>query len=112
MNEFIFAIGQRSGAFVHCFGDRFIDEIDYELMREADIPRGIFGCAIVAIAGREGQDRRVGAHQVEEAERRGIDFPFRTHGRDEGDRARRNQARQDRVGAVRELVFNIQFHAP
>ena len=51
MNEFIFAVGQRGSAFVHCLGDGFINEVDDEFVCAANIPSGILGCAIVAVAG-------------------------------------------------------------
>ena len=50
VDEFVFAVGQRGSAFVHRFGDGFIDQIDHKFMRQANIPSGVLRRAIVAVA--------------------------------------------------------------
>ena len=73
--QFIFAERQRRGALVHGLGDGFVHEVDDEFVHGADVERGVLGCAVLAVAGRERADGRIRAEQIEEAERRGIHPP-------------------------------------
>jgi len=47
--------------------------------------RRCLGCAVVAVAGREGANRRICAGQIEEAERRGVHSAVGADGRHERD---------------------------
>jgi uncharacterized protein (DUF697 family)/tellurite resistance protein len=79
-------------------------------MGQSNVSRRILGSSVRAVPGSNRQDGRVCAQQVEKAERRGVDQAFGTDGGHEGDRTRRDQARQDRISASGKLVFEVQFH--
>ena len=71
------------------------------------LQRGVLGRAVVAVAGSKSADWRVGAEQVEEAERRGVHPAIGTDGRDERNRPRRDKTGENRIGAVGKFVFEI-----
>ena len=108
--QFIFAIRQRRGALVHRFGDGFIHEVDDEFVRGADVQGGVLGRAVVAVAGRKGDNRRLRAQHIEEAERRGVHPAVRAEGGDQRNRPRRDKADEQLISAVGKLFFQVEFH--
>src|SRR5579884_623003 len=79
-------------------------------MREPDVARGVLRRAVVAVAGCDGDDGRLGTHKIEKAEWRGVDLSIRTHGGDESDGAGRDQADKQGISAVGKFMFKVQFH--
>ena len=110
VDEFIFAIGQGGGAEVHGLGQRFIHEVDHKLVREPDVEGGILGGAVLAVAGRKGDDGGPRAEDIEKAEGRGVDPALRTEGGDQRNGAGRDEAGEDLVGAAGIPAFKIKFH--
>lgn len=110
VEEFIFTVGQGCSALIHGFGNGFIHEVDDEFVAGADIQRGVLGRTVIAIAGGEGADGRVGAHEIEKAERGGVDLTAVVDGGDERYGPGRDQAGEDWIGAVGILVFEVKFH--
>ena len=109
--EFVFAVRQRSGALVHGFGDGFIHEVDDEFVGGSNIEGGVLGRVVIAVAGGEDADGGLGTHNVEEAERRGVDLAAIVHGGDQRDGPRCDEADEKLVGAVGVFVFEIKLHA-
>jgi len=108
--QFAFAERQRGGALVHRLGNGLVNEVHDEFMGGADVARGVLGRIVVAVAGGEGTDGRIGTQQVEEAERRGVHPAVGAEGRHQRDGPRRDQAGEDRIGALGEFVFEVEFH--
>jgi hypothetical protein len=58
VSEFVFSWRQGGSAEVHLLSDGFIDEVYDELVREADVPRGVLRHAGFAVAGTDADDGR------------------------------------------------------
>ncbi len=110
MIQFIFAVRQGGGASVHGFSDGLVNQIDDEFVGGADVAGGIFRRAVIAIAGSEAEDGRLGAKEIEKAEGSGVDSSLLAHGSDQGNRPRDDKAGEDLVGAAGVLAGEVKFH--
>src|ERR1017187_4664085 len=108
--QFAFAERQRRGALVHGVGDGFVHKVHDEFVRGTDIARGVFGRAVFAVAGRKRTDRRIRAHEIEEAERRGVHLAVGADGRHQRNRSWRDEAGKNGIRAVGKFFFEIEFH--
>ncbi len=57
------------------------------------------------------QDGRAASHQIEKAERRGVDLAVRAHRGNKSDGPRHDHAGEKLIRAVREFILEINFHA-
>ena len=103
---------QGGGRSDHGFGEGVVGEIDDELAGATEVASGVFGDAGFAIARSKGEDRRLAAKDIEEAEGRGIDAVVLIQGRDPSDGPWRDKSRQEFVGVLEVLSFEIEFHEP
>ena len=100
---------QRRGGANHRL-DKFLGhQVDDKLAGPRTVCRGVLRTAVVAIArGEDDQWRRI-AEKVEEREGSRVHPAVLMEGRHPGDRPRRDQRREDRVGPVGMGVQEVEF---
>jgi len=75
----------------HARAECLVHRVDDELAGPFDVAQGVLGHAAAAVDG-DAEQRRLVGNGVEVGERRHVELPLGTHGRDERDRARHDHA--------------------
>ena len=108
--EFRFAMGEGSGGSDHDFAEGFIDHVDDELLGFANIARGVFWGEAVFVSGSKSDDGGIGAKNVEEGKRSGVEFAFAVLGGDPGDGAGGDEGGENAVAIAGRNFLHVKSH--
>ena len=102
---------QRARALDHPRRDGLVADVDDAFAVGVQVGRGVLRRAIITVGRGEHGERRLGAHDVEERERRGVDHAGGVDGRDQGDGPGDDQAREEAIRLRAGMGREVEAHA-